>query len=362
MIQNANPSVIIPMSERVARLQDLGANAARFDSFQQHTDLGGGNYDMTGVLADRNAVTGAGMTALVLLNKIGGLPSDAAGQASFNENSRRVLVALGITNTIYEGPGNEPGLNGLTAAQFRPFLRDWSVVMKTQRSAAFLISAGLPIAPGGDAGAKAYLAEVLDQTAADKVDVTKLDAIGFHPYTGADKFSTPILPESTPSRLVGIRPASPAAGYNKTVINTEQGISAVECSGATLTDKEARAYKHVFRNTLAAIREPGYAFMYTLYDDGPATDAGPESHFGMYAYDRVTLKPQGLAFQRVMAMKNAAVAVQVLQDAAAKVYRYIFTYADGSADIVDDAYGSDFTPPEAVAGDSMGPLVYRLAR
>jgi len=328
-----NSAYPVTDAQQLSMVRAVGAKVVRFDVPWADIEQKAGVYSW-GVYETRfNAFKAAGVICVLILGQGNPLytpawnmpPTTAAAYAAFARYAAAAVAKFGSAWAVYE-VYNEPNMPAnwggvANPTQYGALLSAASVAMKAASNAAVVVSGGLAVFDPN-----AFIVKALAG-----VDKTKLSAIGFHPYTGADAYiSDPaMLPEGVPARLAACRAAIGAG--SPPIWNTEQGFELSKCAGATLAEKQAR--QGVFASLFvlsAMLSSQPFAIWYDLIDDG--TDmTNPESECGLFDFN-FNIKPSGKGFKAIADLINACTSATVSGDGTQ--HQAKFTSATGTATTV----------------------------
>lgn len=329
-----NSAYPVTDAQQLAMVQAVGANIVRFDLPWADVEQKAGVFNWGAYGARIGMFKAAGVQVVLILGQGNPLytpawnmpPTTPAAIAAFARYAVAAIGAFGANSVVYE-IYNEPNLpanwgGASNPAQYGALLFAVSVALRSIRPDARVVSGGLAVFdPNG------FIAAALK--VADKASIS---AIGFHPYTGADAYSTnpTMLPEGVPGRFAA---CAAAIGFGSPPIwNTEQGYELSKCAGATLADKLAR--QGVFASLFvlsALLSTQEFAIWYDLIDDGNDM-TNPESECGLFDFN-FNIKPSGTGFKAITDLINGCASATVSSDGSGYVAK--FTTATGKVTTVN---------------------------
>jgi hypothetical protein len=326
-------------SDAATLLSGVGAKVARTDFTWKSGEPTAGAINPGVFDAHVNALTGAGILPLAILcysnpiytgiEKFG--PTAAKGLPQYVAYCKATAAHFG-TRVHYE-LWNEPNLSGFwptpNPLEYGALVKATAGVMKAAAPGCVIITGGIAANNGTltlpDGSRSTVEAEYIKKFLS-VIDKSKVDYLGYHPYTGADKFYSNALmrPEGMNERMASI---SAAAG-GLPVIGTESGFENTQCgpAGTTLAGQRLRQGILTFRWCMEVLASDGpYGIYYNLVDTG--TDPlNKEHNFGLYDPNLV-LKPAGRAFKTVADLRNKATGFKLVRDG--DIFTATFTFTDG---------------------------------
>lgn len=325
---NDSGTTMITAQQQIDLASAIGAKFVRIDLLWADCELTTGTYTWPTYYDDlKTKAIAAGMKCLFILGQGNSLytagwnvpPQTSTSRTAFANWCTAVRGHFGGSYVWYE-IYNEPNLNwpgywsdATLAAQ------EWGLMVTAGATA--LKAAGACVVFSG--GLSVFNPETFATAAFPYVDKTKLDGVGYHPYTGADLYG--VKPETnTWDKFTAIRTAYSGG---PPVANTEQGFELNKCSGTTTTDKLKRQGTWAARFVLSnLLKSQPLAIWYDLIDDG--TDANdPEKMLGLYDYNMV-IKSSGTSFRQMADLRNTCVSAKTYKDT--DTYQIVFTMSDGS--------------------------------
>lgn len=328
-----NSAYPVTDDQQISMMQRVGAKLARFDLPWADTEQKAAVYTWGVYEARISKFVAAGIKCILILGQGNPLytpawnspPTTPAAIKAFSDWSVAALNKFGGSNVYYE-VYNEPNLpanwNGAAnPKQYGALLSAVSTAMRAVKSSTPVISGGLAV----------YDPNKFIRAALVGVDLAKLSAIGFHPYTGADEYTTDpaMRPEGVPARMAACKAA--IGNGSPPVFNTEQGFELSKCEGSTLAEKKARQGIFAARFVLTGIMSyPGFAIWYDLIDDGTNMN-DPESECGLFDFN-FNVKPSGKGFASITSLINNCASASISGDGTTYVAK--FTTAVGKVSTV----------------------------
>jgi hypothetical protein len=321
-----NPSYPVTDAQQLSMVQAVGAKIVRFDLPWADIEQKPGVYTWGSYASRFKLFASAGIKCVLILGQGNPLytpawnspPTTPAAIAAFARFAVAAYSQFGASWAVYEvyNEPNMPSNWGGTAnpAQYGALLSAVSVAMRSVRSDVVIVSGGLAVIDPDT-----FIASALKC-----VDLTKISAVGFHPYTGADDYiSDPAMaPSGVPARFAACRAAIGAGSPN--VWNTEQGFELSKCAGSTISDKLARQGVFASLFVLSALLSlQNFAIWYDLVDDG--TDmTNPEYGMGLFDFN-FNMKPSGKGFKVITDLINGSASATVSSDGTTYVAKFTGT-------------------------------------
>jgi hypothetical protein len=321
-----NPAYPVTDAQQLSMVQAVGAKIVRIDVPWADVEQKAGKFTWGSYLSRVNACKAAGIQVVVILGQGNPLytpawnmpPTTADAVAAFARYAVAAVGVFGANYVVYEvyNEPNLPGNWGGTAnpTQYGALLSATSVALRAARPDARVVSGGLAV----------FDPDTFIASALKCVDLTKISAVGFHPYTGADDYiSDPAMaPGGVPARFAACRAAIGAGSPN--VWNTEQGFELSKCAGSTISDKLARQGVFASLFVLSALLSlQNFAIWYDLVDDG--TDmTNPEYGMGLFDFN-FNMKPSGKGFKAITDLINGSASATVSSDGTTYVAKFTGT-------------------------------------
>lgn len=348
-------------AQNAAMLTQLGAKIARQDVFWADVEYVASSYDWSAYTPIYSALTGAGVTPIFIASKGTAVwtgdfntpPTTAPARAAYAAFCAAMAVQFPLAIIeIFNEPNNSQQWGIVPEpVNYGQLLNGAATAIKAASPSTIVVSAGLAI------GGPDFIDPVTFMTAyLPYVDTSKVDMFGQHPYQGGDSYpgDIPSLMENTRSRMQALMPV----GSSLSPRNTEQGVSAFECTGADITAKRIRQGSFAARFVLAALTLRHGAIWYNMVDDG--VDAGEiEQNYGLFDFD-FAIKPSGDQFQNIISLINACSQVTIRQTSTG--YRAAFAIAGEGVVNIDWTSAGVFSVPSWVKTGASIDSAYTLNR
>lgn len=333
-----NSAYPVSDAQQLAMAKQVGARIVRWDLPWSDVETSPGQFNWGQYATRFQLFKDAGIKSLIILGRGNSLytpawdapPTTPAAIQAFCNYAVAAYKAFGASwacYEIYNEPNQAPYWNGTPdPVQYGALLGAVSTAIRAVRSDAIVISGGLGVNDPN----------TFIKTALQGVDKTKLSAIGFHPYTGADAYLTDpnMRPENVNGRLLVCK-TNVGAGCPP-AWNTEQGFELCKCAGTTLQDQLNRQGQFAARFVLSAMMSyQQFAIWYDLVDDG--TDmTQPEQGFGLFDFN-MKIKPAGIGFKSITDLLNNCTSASLYRDG--DLYQAVFRMAGGDRTVTWSSNG-----------------------